>query len=812
MRYDFVLAAVISATLGLSPTASAQVVAQRLRDDVPAISQLVPAGLARGRTVEVTLTGEHLEGLDRIVGPVGVKIAKVVAIEPKQARVLLEVAADAPPGVFAGYFLGKAGLSNPKLLRVDAWPQLQEHEDNNRQAEANAVNWPCGVNGVLTAADQDWFRFEVAAGQRVVFDVLAQRLGSPLRPVLTLFDAAGRELEQQLMAPRDIAPDNRLMYTFRESGSYFVRLRDLTYAGADFAVYQLRIGPIAFATALFPLGGKRGSKTPVTFSGGTLDQPRIHELDLTADLPWQITRLQLPQADDVLTAPAWFALGDLPEVIEAEPNDEPAQGQLLALPITVNGRIDRPSDQDRFRLHLTAGGKLAVRVAAQQLGSPLDAIVTITDSTGKELLAIDDRQPVPREPPVVRTIEQPLLDDPLGEFTAAIEGDYVLTIEDRFNHGGPEYGYRLELSPAADFELVVQPADAVANRAPPQGRRRNGPLRANYSGAGSGSLSLDRGGSGSLAVRAFRNGYNGPIELSVEGLPAGVQAGPATIAGGQNETTISLTADFAAVSSASLVRVMGSAAAEANAPAMRRLAVQPVVFSALPVNGGLQRNLSEIAVGISQQGAELAIHASLAARLVPGGQATARITAQRREGYVGKIELKLLNLPTGLATATAEIAPELSATEIALVGGDELTPGAHRLLVEATMRLADKKQPIVAVFPLDFEVLPVATIELAQQQLDLPQSGAATVEFTVRRNIAEPLRVELVVAGLPKGVTTATTTIEPGVEHFALKLEAGEGATPSPIRRIIQIKPRLKFGDRTLDSPTLRFALRLTKP
>src|SRR6185437_3423170 len=119
-----------------------------------------------------------------------------------------------------------------------------------------------------------------------------------------------------------------------------------------------------------------------------------------------------------------------------------------------------------------------------------------------------DRQPVPREPPIVRTIEQPPIDDPLGEFTAAVEGDYVLTIEDRFNHGGPEFGYRLDLSPAAaDFELVVQPADAVASRAP-QGQRRNGPVQATYSGVGSGSLSLDRGGSGSLVVRAFRNGYN----------------------------------------------------------------------------------------------------------------------------------------------------------------------------------------------------------------------------------------------------------------------------------------------------------------
>ncbi|HQU42506.1 MAG TPA: PPC domain-containing protein, partial [Pirellulales bacterium] len=727
----FFLAAVL--LMAASP-ARAQVIAQRLRDDVPAIHHLQPTGLARGQTVEVTVAGERLEDLDRIVGPPGVKLAKVHAVEAKQARVAVEVAADAPPGVFACYFLAKHGLSNPKLVRIDPWPQTEEHEDNNSLSEATPVRWPCGVSGVLAAADHDWFRFDAAADQRVVFDVIAQRLGSPLRPVLTLFDSAGRELAQQSAAPRDIAPDNRLVYTFRESGSYCLRLHDLTYAGADFATYQLRIGPIAFATAMYPLGGQRGSKVPVTFSGGTLDQPFIHTVDLTGDPSWQLMRWQFPFGDDVLAAPAFFTVGDAPEVLENEPNDEPPQAAPVNWPVTVNGRVDRPGDRDVFRFHLAAGGKLALRVAAQQLGSPVDALVTVREAGGKELLSLDDRQPVPREPPVVRAIATPPIDDPLGEFTATVEGDYYLAIEDRYGNGGPEYAYRLELSPAAaDFELVVQPA--IANAAPPAGRR-NGPVQATYAGIGSGSLSLDRGGTGSLVVRAFRNGYIGPIELSVEGLPEGVRASAATIAAGQNEATINLAADFAAVSSASLVRIVGSTAAQADAPAMKRLATQPVVWASLPVNGALETRLSDVAVGVSRQGAELAIQASLADRLVPGGKVKLRVAAERREGYVGKIQLSLVNLPSGLASANGEIAAEQNAAEIELTAGTELTPGPHRVLVQATMPLAGKKEPVVATFPLDLNVLPLATVELASQQINLPQGGAAKVEFSVVRNVS----------------------------------------------------------------------------
>ncbi|HWB08465.1 MAG TPA: hypothetical protein VG826_04545 [Pirellulales bacterium] len=808
-RRTFGLVAILS--LALASPSRGQVVAQRLRDDVPAVTHLLPAGLQRGQTTQITVYGERLEGLDRVIGPAGVKLASVASVDAKSASVTIEVAADARPGVHTCYFLAKSGLSNPKQIRIDPWPQKLEQEANNRQNEATPISIPGGASGVLSAADQDWFRFETAAGQRLVFEVLAERLGSPLRPVLTLFDAAGRELPQQTTAHRDIAPDSRLVYTFREAGTYFLRLHDLTYEGADFATYQLRIGPIAFATAMFPLGGQRGTKIPVTFSGGTVEPPLVHLVDLTADTAWPTARIELPYGDDLLTAPALFAAGDLPEATEAEPNDETAQSQAISFPLTMNGRIDRPGDRDLFRFHAAAGSKVALRIAAQQLGSPLDAVVTITDASGKEVFTVDDRQPVPRDPPVVRVIESPAIDDPLGEFTAVVEGDYWLSIEDRFASGGPDYGYRLELTPAAaDFELVVQPADSGAGRTG-QAQPQNAPTQGTYAGIGSGSLSLDRGGSGSLMVRAFRNGYNGPIELSVEGLPAGVQAGSATIAAGQNDATINLTADFAAASTAATVRVVGNAVVEASSRAPRRLAMQPVVFGSLPVNGGLQRYLADVAVGVSQRGAELAIQASFAAPLIPGGKGKLKVVSQRREGYAGPIELKLLNLPTGLNGAAGQIAADQNTSEIELTAGDDLTPGAHHLLVEGTMRVAEKKEPVVATFPLDFDVSPLATVDLAQQQVDLPLRGSVTLVLNVRRSIPEPASIELSLAGLPKGIVAKSTTIDPDVERFELTLGASEGAVASPIRRIVQIKPQLKAGQRKIDLPTLRFALRVSK-
>ena len=111
------------------------------------------------------------------MGPPGLRLVKVLSVEEKQAKFELEATADAPSGVFAVHLLCKAGLSNPKLLAIDAWPQTAEQEPNNLPAAATAVSIPGAVSAVLGPTDLDYYRFEAAAGDQWVFDVEARRLG-----------------------------------------------------------------------------------------------------------------------------------------------------------------------------------------------------------------------------------------------------------------------------------------------------------------------------------------------------------------------------------------------------------------------------------------------------------------------------------------------------------------------------------------------------------------------------------------------------------------------------------------------------------
>lgn len=796
------------------PQVAAQVLVQRVRNDTPAVSRIFPPSIQRGGTVEFTASGERLEGLGGILGPPGLRLVKVNSVGEKEAKFELQADADAPPGIHAIHLLSKAGLSNPKLLAIDSRPQAVEQEPNNSPAQATAVKAPVGVCGVLENTDVDYYRVEAAAGERLDFEIESRRLGSSTFPVLALYDAAGRMLHREVSL-RGARQEARFEYVFQTAGSYLLRVGDQTYQGSAASVYRLRIGQIPYAARMFPLGGQRGVKTPVTFSGGSLPQPVVYDVDLTGEIAWRRKALEIPYGDDVLAAPALFAVGEYAEAFEQEPNDAADQAQTVVAPLTLNGCIEKPGDRDCLRLHLKAGEKLAIRVLAQQLGSPLDSTIVIFDSAGKELLAADDRPPAPREAPAVRpAAPPPLLDDVLVEFTAPGEGDYVLAIEDCYGHGGPSYAYRLELSPAvADFELVVQPG-LPANPRDPKAAQQQAQVLNEFTGAGAGALSIDRGGTGTILVRAFRNGYTGPIALTVEGLPAGVQASPATIAGGQNDATLNLVADFEASSTAAWVRIVGrgqiEGAAQAPVQNLVRQAEHAVVWSAL-AGGAAADELPDLALGISQQGAELAVRGMLAGVMTPGSNGTLHVTVKRREGYAGEVAIELVNLPTGLSVSPATIAADRNEVDLPLAAAPELTPGKHSLVVAGTLTLAGGKEPIKADFPLEFEAFPPVALQLAAQQIEVPQGGTAKVELQLHRYASLVVPIELSVSQLPRGLSAADAAIPPGAERFELTIEAADSAAASPIRRIVQIKAKTKIGEHVIELPTLRFALKVVK-
>jgi len=598
----------------------AQVIVEQMRDDVPALVTVDRAALQVGRTTEVVVRGEKLAGLLDILCDT-VRLVEVLENDDKSARLKLRVPAEAPPGVYPLHLLCEAGLSNPRLLLIDPRPQAVETEKNDSLGEANVLEQRGGVSGVLVPADRDFFRFQAKAGETLVFDLRADRLGSPVRGELTLFDADGQEIDKAFTPSPGIAPDVRLVHHFEESGTYAVRVTDRTFSGADFAAYHLTLSDQPFAEAMFPLGGRRGESVKIEFSGGRPEHSWTQVIELSDDVPWRQACLPLPVEGTSLMMPAEFAVGEYLEYVEQEPNDAGDDLRQVTVPVTINGRIGRPGDVDCFRLEAKTGEKLFFEVFAERLGTPLDAMVVVRDAEGKVIAEEDDAAIPERLPPVVRLArDDGAIDDPRFEATFPGDGEYVIEIRDRYGHGGPGHGYRLEIArQPQDFELIVQPGRVEKSDPRDRRRRRGQRVLSQYDGRGSGALSIDRGGRGSLVVRAIRRGYNGPIEIRLDGVPPHLIAQPAVIAAGQNQVLINLLADFDAESSAGFVGVTG--VSELPGRTLVRCARQPVFFAALPPMTVAHQHLDAVAVGISGRGAELALRGHVDGTLTPGGTA-----------------------------------------------------------------------------------------------------------------------------------------------------------------------------------------------
>ncbi len=179
------------------------------------------------------------------------------------------------PGIFRAEPPAGSSWLNEVWLATDALPVRVETSPNDLAATAPLLDLPVVINGRIDPAGEvDWFALRGQAGETVVAEVRARRLGSPLDARLVLTDAAGREL-----AANDDQPDPGrgldthhadayLRVTLPADGVYRVRLEDAQGKGGPEFGYRLRLGPPQpdFELRVVPsaLHGRAGATVPLT--------------------------------------------------------------------------------------------------------------------------------------------------------------------------------------------------------------------------------------------------------------------------------------------------------------------------------------------------------------------------------------------------------------------------------------------------------------------------------------------------------------------------------------------------------------------
>jgi len=127
-----------------------------------------------------------------------------------------------------------------------------DKEPNDTPDGAFETFLPTILAGVISKpGDVDHFKFDVKAGEEVVFENSAAMIGSPLQPVVAILSADGTVIKEYgLDDPRNAFA---FSHKFEKAGSYYVRISDYSLSGRGNNFYRYKVGKFPLTTRVYPL-------------------------------------------------------------------------------------------------------------------------------------------------------------------------------------------------------------------------------------------------------------------------------------------------------------------------------------------------------------------------------------------------------------------------------------------------------------------------------------------------------------------------------------------------------------------------------
>ncbi|MCS6849890.1 MAG: PPC domain-containing protein [Gemmataceae bacterium] len=701
----------------------------------PNLAMPFPCGMQRGSSLDLVLTGSNLaEPTGLWTGfPATCSFPTENTNDANRLTVRLQVPKDAPLGCYGLRLATTRGLSNLRLFCIDDLPQVVDNGTNHSKETAQAVPVPCVVVGRADAEQNDYFKVHVEAGQRLSFEVLGRRLGSIFDPQLTLFDArTGREV---LPGHSNDAPglqtDPRLTMTFKQAGDYLVEVRDVLFRGGVDYVYRLRIGDFPCATAPVPMVAKRGSSVLVSFAGPMVEGVEPQRVEAPAD-PAIDTLWLAPRGPNGLHGwPVALGLRNVDELIEQEPNNTPAQAQVVTPPVGITGRFLAQGDADCYAFEAKKGQRLRIEAQTLELYSPTEVYFVVRDARGAEVAKSNPSA----APPGYQRID----------FDPPADGRYTVVVEHLHLWGGPTEVYHLSLTALGpDFDLTL-PIDR-------------------YDVPQEGTVKID--------VQAVRRGYTGPIELSVAGRGL---AGQGTIAAGQTAGALIVRAEPGTALGPYAVRIRGQGVSDGR-PISGYVNLQPVLVANL---GGLPfppRDLNnQVGIGVIEKPPFQLLARVDPTETVRGRPVQVTVTAQRREGFAEEITIAADNLPPGLTATVRPIPANQSEVRFELQTTVKAVLGPVPLTFTGKAKVRGQNVTVTSA-PVSLTLVPPFELKVEPTPLKLAPGGQARLRVTATRRGGYDGRIDLDARNLPPGVTATKVVLKPEETTAEIELSAAPSA------------------------------------
>lgn len=345
--------------------------------ELPFITAVFPLGGPTGRPGSVSLDGWNLP------------------------RNELALQADLAPGVHLITLTDdEHRVSNAVPIAIDTLPERLEREPNDGVQTAQPLSLPIVVNGrIQQGNDRDVFSFAGRRGQKIVAEVNARRLGSPLDSILRLTDAAGNRIaanddyEDKSIGLLTHHADSYLQVELPADGTYYLWLSDSQNHGGAAHAYRLRVSEPRpdFAVRIAPasVSIRAGTSIPVSVYAARRDGYDGEILLRPKDFPpgWSISGARIPPGKDevrmTLTGPApneknapaaiafeaFARVGDLEIVRPVTPADDmmqafayrhlvPCETMLAMVDGTVRGNI---RSETKTPVRIVPGKETAVR-------------------------------------------------------------------------------------------------------------------------------------------------------------------------------------------------------------------------------------------------------------------------------------------------------------------------------------------------------------------------------------------------------------------------------------------------------------------
>jgi len=721
----------------------------------PVLTTVFPMGGQAGTTVDVTVGGSNLESLTSLQCTIpGIQCEKLDA-----SSFRLTIPAETLPGLYDLWAIGSNGVSAIRTFTTGRRAEQLEVEPNDSVSTAMPVPSDVVINGQIDKpADADHFQFDAKQGQRVVIECRAERIDSPLRAVLEVFNTSGRRLA---VNRGYYGIDPLIEFSVPADSSYIVKVQDLVLSGSTEHTYRLDIdtGPrVAFS---FPSVIERGKASRIALYGWNLQEQNTRrtssdvanvtdsssaapadveksafdrvEIEIPAALAepsWPLL-VSLQPAQTVLegaafayhfagsAAPVVIGLSDVPVVLDGTSNHSPTSAQDIMVPCEVSGQLAAGDECDFFAVRVLRGEVFYIEALGQRMNSPVDLQISLLEA--KDQTQVSQRTPngvfEQDQTTSVSTQEHAQFNDevqnvggrfstnhldPAGRWVCPADGRYLIAVRNLTGglQADPRRNYRLSVRrEEPDFRLVVVPH------------------RDDRTG-----LNVQRGGRETLDLLAFRRrGMEGPIRVSAINLLPGIECPDVWLGPGVDRANVVVSANENAEQVSGELRLQG-VSEDAAMSISRTVSSGVIVRSGTPEEKG--RFTSQLPVAISGEAPlritanaheplEHHLYGTLQVKHSPGSILDVAVNIERRNpAHQAPVRLTGVELPALIANQATVIPAGQFKGYLSFFLPPTLPLGPYSIVIraETTVMALDKKTETVLVQsnPVTFEVQPAA--------------------------------------------------------------------------------------------------------